>query len=274
MRKVVLFMAIILATACSREQITESRLVQWVFDTEYTKASLGEGGVFSWQQGDRIDVWDVTSCAFVPFTTIAGKGRFSAMAPDNASFSGAAFYPAGIGGSTSYITLPSSYSSPEAATAAFPMYAPVSEGDKTLHFKHLGAMVNITVTRVQPEVTRLELRSAATPLSGRFDLATVSGNQVIESASGSGSVVVSLSLSEEGTLSVTLPVPTGSYPISICLGNESDHEMLVVSSSGSISFNRANRYLINPFDYLEKRYCFASGEPIESLSIENDSSNW
>lgn len=188
-------------------------------------------------------------------------------------FSGAAFYPAGIAGSVSYVTLPASYASPETATAAFPMYAPVSAGDRLLHFKHLGAMVNLTVTRVQPEVTRLELRSGSTLLSGRFDLATVSGHQAICQQSGSGSVAVSLSLSEEGTVSVTFPVPTGSYPISICLGNAGG-DLLVISSSGSLSFDRANRYKLKTFDYMTARYAFDSGEPVESLSVEDDSANW
>ena len=154
------------------------------------------------------------------------------------------------------------------------MYAPVNEGDKTLHFKHLGALVTITVTRLQAEVTRLELKSGSTSLSGRFDLTTVSGNQVISQVSGSGSAVVSLSLSGEGTVSVTLPVPTGAYPISICLGNNSDHEMLVLNSSGSLSFERANRYNLKAFDYMSERYALNSGEPLESLTVENDSSNW
>lgn len=273
MKKVVLLMAVLWAVACSREPMTESHLVEWAFDTEYTKASIADGGAFSWQQGDRIDIWNATSSAFVPFTTLAGKGRFTATAPANASFSGAAFYPAGIAGSVSYVTLPASYASPETATAAFPMYAPVSAGDHLLHFKHLGAMVNLTVTRLQPEVTRLELRSGSTLLSGRFDLATVSGHQAICQQSGSGSVAVSLSLSEEGTVSVTFPVPTGSYPISICLGNAGG-DLLVISSSGSLSFDRANRYKLKTFDYVTARYAFDSGEPVESLIVEDDSANW
>ena len=273
MKKVVLLMAVLLAAACSREQRIESPLVEWAFDADYTKAALADNGTFSWQQGDRIDIWNATSGAFVPFTTLAGKGRFHATAPANASFSGAAFYPSGIAGGVSFVTLPASYASPEAATAAFPMYAPVSSADPLLHFKHLGAMVNLTVTRLQPEVTRLELRSGSTLLSGRFDLTTVSGNQVICQQSGSGSVAATLSLSEVGTVCVTFPVPTGSYPISICLRN-ADSEFLVISSSGSLSFERANRYKLKAFDYMTERFAFDSGESVESLTVEDDSANW
>lgn len=274
MKRIVFLIALFLAASCNREQLAQPQFVEWAFDTQYSKASLSESGVFSWKQGDRIAVWNATSGAFVPFTTIAGKGRFTAMAPENASFSAAAFYPADIAGSPSYVMLPASYSSADLASAAFPMYASVSQGDQTLHFKHLGAMITVTVSRLQPEVTRLELRSGATLLSGRFDLSSDSGNQVIRQVSGNGSVVVSLSLSQEGTLSVTLPVPTGTYPISVCLGNDAEHEMLLLSSSGNLSFERANRYKLKPFDYMVERFAFESGEPVESLGIENDSQNW
>lgn len=274
MKKVVIICAIAaLAFSCSKSQETAPELVEWAFETDYTKASIDGSGVFSWQQGDRIEVWDATSSSFVPFTTIAGKGRFVATAPNNASFQGAAFYPAGIGGSETYVTLPGSYSSPDEADVAFPMYAPVNKGDEILHFKHLGATVRVSLTGVQPELTRLELRSASTALSGRFDLTAVSGNQVIQSKSGSGTVVVNFSLSSEGSVSATIPVPVGTYPISICLGNDSDHEMLVITSTGSLTFERAHRYKLSTIDYMTERFAFADGG-IESLTEIDDSANW
>lgn len=275
MKRIVIICAVAaLAFSCSKGQLNTPHMVEWAFETDYTKASIDDSGVFSWVQGDRIDVWDATSASFVPFTTIAGKGRFVATAPDNASFSGAAFYPSGIGVSTSSISLPASYSTPEEATSSFPMYAAVNAGDNLLHFKHLGASVSITCTSVQPELTRLELRSANTAFSGSFELTEVAGNKLIQQKSGSGTVVVNFSLSQEGTVSVTIPVPVGNYPISICLGNDSNHEMLVLSSSGNISFERAHRYKLKAFDYMTERFAFANGGNIESLSLTDDSANW
>ncbi|MBR6346198.1 MAG: fimbrillin family protein [Bacteroidales bacterium] len=274
MKRIVIICAVTaLAISCSKSQQGAPLMREWAFETEYTKASIDDSGVFSWQQGDRIDIWDATSASFVPFTTIAGKGRFVATAPDNASFSLAAFYPSGIAGGTSYISLPSSYASAAEATAVFPMYAPVNEGDNTLHFKHLGAALTITCTSVQPELDRLELRSAGTTLSGRFDLSTVSGNQLIQQKTGNGTAEVRFSLSEEGTVSVTIPIPVGTYPVSICLGNDTDHEMLVVSSSSDMTFERAHRYKLKAFDYMTERYAFAGGT-MESLTVEDDSVNW
>ena len=274
MKRIVIICAIAaLAFSCSKVQQSAPCMREWAFETEYTKASIDDSGVFSWQQGDRIDIWDATSASFVPFTTIAGKGRFVATAPDNASFSEAAFYPSGIGVSASSISLPVSYSAPDEATASFPMYAAVNTGDNLLHFKHLGATVSITCTSVQPELTRLELRSANTALSGTFSLSEVAGNKVVRQKSGSGSVEVNFSLSQEGTVSVTVPVPVGTYPISICLGNDSDHEMLVVSSSGDMTFERAHRYQLKAFDYMTERFAFADGS-IEGLTIMDDSAVW
>lgn len=272
-RILLLSVVFVLAAACSRERLAEPRMVEWTFDTEYTKAVISDGGDFSWQQGDRIDVWNAAAGAFVPFTTLAGKGRFTASAPSDARFSGAAFYPSGIAGSTSDVTLPAFYASPAAATSAFPMYAAVKEGDKILHFKHLGAMISITITGVGPELTRLDLRSGEKALSGRFDLAVSGGNQVIQAVSGSAATAVSFSYPESGTLSVTLPVPVGEYPISICLGTETDPELLVVSSTGSLAFERAHRYLLKPVDYMQARYGAGNGS-MESLTVMDDSANW
>lgn len=262
-----------LAAACTQERLTEPRLVEWAFDTEYTKAVISLDGNFSWQQGDKIDVWNAAAGAFVPFTTIAGKGRFTASAPTDASFSGAAFYPSGIAGSTSDVTLPAFYASPAAATSAFPMYAAVREGDKVLHFKHLGAMISITVTGVRPELTRLELRSGEMSLSGRFDLTDSGGNQVIQATPGSAATAVSFSFTEIGTLSVTLPVPVGMYPVSISLGTDAEPHLLVVSTAGALTFERAHRYLLKPVDYMQARYSAGSGS-IEGLTVIDDSTNW
>lgn len=274
MKRIVFICAVAaLAFSCSKGQLNTPRMVEWAFETDYTKASIDDSGAFQWKQGDRIDVWDAASASFVPFTTIAGKGRFVAMAPDNASFSGAAFYPSGIGGSVSSISLPASYATPEEATASFPMYATVNQGDNLLHFKHLGATVAITVTGVQPELTRLELRSATTALSGNFDLAEEAGNKVIRQKSGESAAVVHFSLAQEGTVSVTLPVPVGTYPISICLGNDSNHALLVVSSSGNMTFERAHRYKLKAFDYMTERFAFEENA-LENLSLEDDSVNW
>ena len=259
----------LLALSCT---VRQERVVEWYFDAACsTKASISGEGVFSWQKEDRIDVWNETEDAFVPFTTIAGLGRFMGMAPENAVFSGAAFYPAGIAGTPSQVTLPALYGSPEEAAASFPMFAAVDKDDKVLHFKHLGALLTIMVERAQPQLTRLTLRSPGTGLSGTFDL---SAKKEVAGKPGNGTVGVSFSLSQEGTLSITLPLPTGTYPLSVCLGNQENPDMLVLSTASSLTFERAGHYRLRSFDYLTERYAIEENAGMETLTLEDESSLW
>lgn len=266
------YIAILLvAVACASKAQEEPAMREWTFEAVYTKAAVSGEGAFSWNKGDGIAVWNSQSSSFVTFTSATGKGKFRAVAPVNAHFTEAAFYPSGIASSTSAVTMPSSYDSPDASAAGFPMYAQVEENTELLSFRHLGALVQLTLTNVPAGAISLVFSSPTVSLSGSFG---ISGSpSEIQAAPGSGAVRVSFPATVGGeNIVVTVPVPVGSYPLSIALESSSNTLFSLVGSE-NINFQRAHLYkpapIVSgmipavPFDAV-----------IVSFNMEGDDENW
>lgn len=228
--------AFVAAVSCSKNTPVPMR--EYSFETVYTKAVISNVGKFSWDKNDRIAVWNESGNAFVNFTSVAGKGVFSAMAPADAHFEGSAFYPAGIPVSNQEVNLPGSYASALEPEMAFPMHAVVQDGSKLLSFKHLGAMANFSIIRFSPEADHLEISSPGKKLSGAFQLSSGSSSiQEVQVTEGSGSIKVAFTPGES-TLSVTVPLPVGSYPLTIKL-LKGEETLLEVAGTENLSFARA-----------------------------------
>lgn len=266
------YIAILLvAVACATKAHEEPAMREWTFEAAYTKAAVSGEGAFSWSKGDGIAVWNSESSSFVTFTSVTGKGKFRAVAPANAHFTEAAFYPSGIAKSTGAVEQPSSYASPEASAAGFPMYAQVEENTELLSFRHLGALVELTLTTVPEGAIALVLSSPTVSLSGNFG---ISGSPAeIQAAPGSGAVRVTFPATAGGeSITVTVPVPVGSYPLSIALDSSSNTLFSLVGSE-NINFQRAHLYKPAPI---------VSGEipavpfdsDIVSFNLEGDDENW
>ena len=266
-----LLAALLVTGACVGKSPLEPAMREWTFEAAYTKAAVSGEGVFSWSKGDEIAVWNSQSGGFVTFTSVTGKGKFRAVAPANAHFSQAAFYPLGIAVSTGAVAMPSLYSSPEESAAGFAMYSPVEENTELLSFKHLGALLELSLTGVPAGATSLVVSSPGLSLSGSFAL---SGSPAeIQAASGSGTVRVAFPATESGdNLTITVPMPVGNYPLSIALEGPSE-TLFSLAGSESITFRRA---------YLYKPAPIAAGEipevpfdaDIVSLNLEGDDDNW
>ena len=263
------YIAILLvAGACAQH---EPAMREWTFEAAYTKAAVSGDGAFSWSKGDGIAVWNSQNGGFVTFTSATGKGKFRAVAPANAHFTDAAYYPSGIAASTGTVTLPSSYASPEASAAGFPMFAQVEENTELLSFKHLGALVELTLTNVPEGAIALVLSSPAVSLSGDFG---ISGSPAeIQATSGNGAVRVTFPATAGGeSITITVPVPVGSYPLSIALESPSNTLFSLVGSE-NINFLRAHLYKPAPI--------MAGDIPavpfdadIVSFNLEGDDENW
>lgn len=266
------YIAILLvAVACATKAHEEPAMREWTFEAAYTKATVSGEGVFSWSKGDGIAVWNSESSSFVTFTSVTGKGKFRAVAPANAHFTDAAFYPSGIAESTGTVTLPSSYASPEASAAGFPMYAQVAENTELLSFRHLGALVELTLTNVPTGATSLVLSSPTMSLSGSFDL--TGSPEEIQAAPGSGAVRVSFPATVGGeNIVVTVPVPVGSYPLSIALESSSNTLFSLVGSE-SINFQRAHLYKPAPI-VAGMIPAVPFDADIVSFNLEGDDENW
>lgn len=263
--------ALIAAVSCSKSSPVTMR--EYTFETVYTRAHLSGEGVFSWDKNDRIAVWNGTAGAFVNFTSVAGKGIFSAMAPSDAHFTGSAFYPAGIQVSNSELNLPGSYASPEESCRAFPMLAAVSDGSRNLSFRHLGAIATFTFIRFSREADRVQISSPGKKLSGAFQLATGSSSaEEVQVSDGSGSIEVAFTPGES-TLTVSVPLPTGSYPLTVKLLKGSE-TLLEVPGTESLNFQRA---VLSRFRAIDANPVDA--DPIQlvqtdSLSLEEEDELW
>ena len=274
-KQVLLAVALLAAMACSREQQVQPRLVEWSFNAKAsTKGVINAQNEFSWEPGDKIGIWNAADESFVEFTSLAGKGVFSAMAPENARFLISAFHPASIAAGTGSVNLPASYDSPDAATALIPMHAPVQQDNNALVFRHVCALMQITVNHVTSDLNRVVIHSEGNALSGNFTLTTDSGNKVAQVKYGSGDITVNFTMDQAGTLRFTIPVPVGAYSFSITLGGDANPEALVISSSYALNFGRANLYRLTPFDYLTERYAIVGYDSMEIYTLENDSANW
>ena len=274
MKKTIFIIVTLIATvSCSKSADAPASMQEWTFEAAYTKASLSTQGAFSWEKNDRIAVWNATAGSFVSFTSLTGKGIFNATAPSDAHFAAAAFYPSDIPVSTSGISLPAVYSSPQEAERVFPMFAEVQDGSKTLSFKHLGALANFTFIRFSPEADHLEISSPGKKLSGTFQMATNSSSlKEIQVSEGSGSISVAFTPGES-VLSVTVPLPAGSYPLTVKLlkGGET---LLEIVGNDTHGFERAvlSRFKtidVNPVDEIPFQLV-----QTESYSLEGDDELW
>lgn len=267
-----------LCAACStKQQQPASGMVEWTFDALYTRAAISvPGGDFSWEAGDRIDIWNRTGSAFVPFTTVTGTGRFRATAPADADFGDAAFYPSGTAVSVSEVKLPGSYASQAEALRAFPMFAQVDEDSNMLSFKHLGAVITLNFGAAKPETGDILINasSAGTILCGSFNIREDEGTKYIQAddyTNAGGAEVpvlqVPFSLDAPGSFSLTIPVPTGTYALSVTVGNQGTFTI------PATTFERANLYRFATI-YLDGREPVLDMGETEVLSLEDDSQNW
>lgn len=268
---VFLLAAGIFVWGCASENVPEPAMHEWTFQAVYTKAAVNSLGEFSWQKADRIAVWNAQSGAFVPFNSVTGSGMFRAVAPADAHFTTAAIYPAGVATTTASVNLPASYGSPEASAAGFPMYAAVAEDTELLEFKHLGALLELRLRNTPAGAVAVVLSSTGKSLSGSFGIGGTPAR--IEAPSGSGAVRVTIPATEKGDdITVIIPLPVGSYPLSISL-EDGEGSLFTLTGTQSIGFERAHLYRPAPIVTSAIEALPISAD-IESYNLEEDDDNW
>ena len=256
---------LLLATCCTPREaevsvLPSTELSAYMVETKtgYTIDESAKKAVFSWLEGDRIDV--AVRCgstyAAVPFTAASSgtQSRFSDGAETGdrtladirqetpgAELSPWAFYPSGsswsISGSDITVHLPSgdNYDASN-PLAIVPMFG-IADSNGDYAFSPSTAVLAIPVKGITPEMDFIALESEV-PISGEFTLA-VDGNcgtVRLEGAKESYPGVMSLSFSElSGDYTFYFPLPAGTIPagLSISLGQTSDWEgrMTLVSQS-------------------------------------------
>ena len=223
-------MAIALA-ACTKNEMrddsAQTEPVSWpsvitvatepVVDSD-TKSVIASDGAFSWFSGtgetaEKLDIY--TSAGFKVYTcTDASTGTFGGDL-EGETPSTVAVYPAGIyalSTKTLTVSMPSSYDY-VATLAKTPMIAQIAGSIDNLAFKHIAALLKVSVANVPPTATQLVLETAEN-IAGDFVISDCTvADAAITNADGSGKSVT-VNFAATGTFTdkdFFIPIPTGAY---------------------------------------------------------------
>ena len=223
-------MAIALA-ACTKNEMrddsAQTEPVSWpsvitvatepVVDSD-TKSVIASDGAFSWFSGtgetaEKLGIY--TSAGFKVYTcTDASTGTLGGDL-EGETPSTVAVYPAGIyalSTKTLTVSMPSSYDY-VATLAKTPMIAQIAGSIDNLAFKHIAALLKVSVANVPPTATQLVLETAEN-IAGDFVISDCTvADAAITNAGGSGKSVT-VNFAATGTFTdkdFFIPIPTGTY---------------------------------------------------------------
>ena len=193
-------------------------------DTEGTKATVTDGGLFTWASGDRIGVWTSLD-RFVSFSLKSGESGKSSAAfegtlSDGETIIGPAVYPYRAGHSYDPSTNTLTYNQGSAddwtANTTKSHMAAKYDGGDNFSFRHLDGLLRITVYNLPPEAARIRIMAPDKAINGDFAVDMNAESPVISAPSGSNSRI-DMKLNDKNTGEVGLgfvvnyPLPVGDY---------------------------------------------------------------
>ncbi len=216
MKKTLIFAAsALLLAACNGnkdlapEQIGgEANLVEYSFKVgAETKAAISDAGVFSWAAGDEIAVWDAQNNKFDKFTADSdgASTTISGLGATDANYT-KAFYPYAAAASETSVAWPDSYASAADAAKGFPMMAINESG--TLNFKHLGALLKISINDLPAGVTSLVFKGVG--VSGTLPVDETDPAAPFCALGSSASSITLPTATVAGDAVFYLPLPVGT----------------------------------------------------------------
>ena len=231
-KKLILLAGIAIAmAACTKNELrddsAQTEPVSWpsvitvatepVVDSE-TKSDIASDGTFSWYAGagetaEKLDI--NTDAGFKVYTcTDAASGTFGGDL-EGATPSTVAVYPAGqyaLSTKTLTVTMPASYEY-VAKLAKTPMIAQISGSIDNLAFKHIAALLKVSIANVPPTATQLVLETDEN-IAGAFVISDCTvADAAITNAGGSGNSVT-VNFAAAGVFTdkdFFIPIPTGTY---------------------------------------------------------------
>lgn len=231
-KKLILIAGIAIAlAACTKNELRDDSAttepVSWpsvitvatepVVDSE-TKSVISDGGAFSWFAGkdetaEKLGIY--TSAGFKVYTcTDAYTGTFGGDL-EGETPSTVAVYPAGqysLSTKTLTVKMPDSYEY-VAKLAKTPMIAQISGSIDNLAFKHIAALLKVSVKNVPPTATQLVLETDEN-IAGDFVISDcTAADAAITNAGGSGKCVA-VNFAAAGVFTdkdFFIPIPVGTY---------------------------------------------------------------
>lgn len=233
MKKILILLAglAMALVACTKKEMkddsAQTERVSWpsvitvatepVVDSE-TKSVIADKGEFSWFAGtgetaEKLGIY--TNAGFKVYTcTDANTGTFGGDL-GGATPSTVAVYPAGIyalSDKTLTVSMPASYEYVP-MLAKTPMIAQISGSIDNLAFKHIAALLKVSIANVPPTATQLVLETDEY-IAGDFEISDCTvADAAITNAGGSGkSVAVNFAAADDfSDMDFFIPIPVGEY---------------------------------------------------------------
>ncbi len=242
---------------------------------DVTRAEMSDSGVTTWDTGDAIAVWDNVSGEYKTFTNRGDGGAevtFSFTGEEGVNYDFTrAVYPVTIATDYDGLALPSSYGLDDASSArTIPLVGTVR--DNEIAFKHLAAMLRVTVEGIPSAASILTVSSPEVSLCGDF---TLSGNGIddgkteasgegmtegdaspvtkaggqgegveIRAAEGSEAVSIDISGRDAGEVKLYVPIPVGAYNYTLTLKDSGGESLWTKSTTSAKEIERAGFYLM------------------------------
>lgn len=231
-KKLILIAGIAIAlSACTKNELrddsAQTEPVSWpsvitvatepVVDSE-TKSVIASDGAFSWFAGtgetaEKLGIY--TNAGFKVYTcTDAASGTFGGDL-EGATPSTVAVYPAGqyaLSTKTLTVTMPASYEY-VATLAKTPMIAQISGSIDNLAFKHIAALLKVSIANVPPTATQLVLETDEN-IAGDFVISDCTVAEAAITNTGGSGKSVAVNFPAAGDFSdkdFFIPIPAGPY---------------------------------------------------------------
>lgn len=258
-----LALLLLFSASCIKEKVADLEddgiLIPAQMENGPTKASYdGTDGKFAWSIGDHIALYNDGAYTSARLAKISGNTGYFALPLPSTSRSHYALYPFEIldeghfGNDPEglWINYPDSYFVENSETGwkdslavytPAPMIAVNTEGEK-LYFKHLGAVLRITLNNI-PSGTRIINFQTGETITGKFRVTNPASNAPVISladdvASGHGKLVrVHFRQIVSGNLTLNLPIPPGDHSL-LRVTTHSDYNQ-AASGWGNADKNRS-----------------------------------
>ena len=233
MKKILILLAglAMALAACTKKEMkddsAQTERVSWpsvitvatepVVDSE-TKSVIADGGAFSWFAGtgetaEKLGIY--TNAGFKVYTcTDAVKGTFGGDL-GGATPSTVAVYPAGIyelSDKKLTVSMPESYEYVE-TLAKTPMIAQISGSITNLAFKHIAALLKVSIKNVPPTATQLVLETDEN-IAGDFVISDCTVVDAVITNDGGSAKSVAVNFPAAGDFTdkdFFIPIPVGTY---------------------------------------------------------------
>lgn len=240
-----LALASLLAVSCEEEKevVSPCRTIIHAGMEGSSRVAFDSEGKFSWSSGDEIAVL-TSSGNFKTFSIISGEGTskadFAADLEPSETVGSLAVYPASsvvsLSGNVLKINLASEHEIASDGKIDLPMIASIPSDGATAFFRHVGGVIRIVVEDVPSNASTFVFSSPNLRIYGDFRISDYTASDAkITAAALSGGSTVSFTLPDPcpSSLTVDIPVPTGTYNgFSVELKDASG---AVIPNSGKVS---------------------------------------